>query len=110
MVNSIEKINNDIYQIKYYFLGLAEVYMYLIIGDDKCLLIDTGYGATDVMQYVRSVTELPVTVVNTHGHMDHIGGNHDFDEVYLSKKDWKLAVKSSDKIWLKEKIQHVMEK
>lgn len=104
--NEIIKIGDGIYQIKYYWLGIANVYMFLVIGGERALLIDTGYATTDVMNYVRRVTDKPVIPVNTHGHFDHIGGNGVFQEVYLSEKDWKTARDHSDREYLQRMLQH----
>ena len=56
----------------------------LIIGKNKALLFDTGSGIDDIKEAVKNITDLPLMVINSHGHFDHIGGNSQFDEVYLS--------------------------
>lgn len=58
-----------------------EVISYLVLGEDRAALIDTGNGIGDIKTLVDGLTELPVMVVNTHTHGDHIGGNHQFNEV-----------------------------
>ncbi|NLG23735.1 MAG: MBL fold metallo-hydrolase, partial [Clostridiales bacterium] len=63
---------------------------YLVTGTRRALLIDTLNGAEDLAQIVRERTALPVTVVDTHGHLDHIYGNVFFDEAYLHPADWPL--------------------
>lgn len=63
---------------------------YLVTGEDKALLIDTGWGIGDLAGLVRSLTALPITVVLTHGHPDHILGGMQFPEVYLSDEEQKL--------------------
>lgn len=67
------------------------VFLYLVTGSKKALLIDTGCGIGDVKSYVESLTDLPLTVVCTHGHMDHAGGADFFDEVFLNCADWELT-------------------
>lgn len=104
--NEIIKIGDGIYQIKYYWLGIANVYMFLIIGRERALLIDTGYSTTNVMKYVRHITAKPIIPVNTHGHFDHIGGNGVFQKVYLSEKDWRTAREQSDRDYLQTMLQH----
>ena len=52
----------------------------LILGKTKALLIDTGYGYGDLKSVVRSLTGLPLCVVNTHCHLDHAGGNYLFQK------------------------------
>lgn len=63
---------------------------YLITGTVRALLIDCGTGLCDLTQAVRSVTELPLTVAATHGHVDHIGGAAQFEEVFLHRNDCRL--------------------
>lgn len=104
--NEIIQIGDGIYQIKYYWLGMANVYMFLVVGEEKALLIDTGYSTTHALDYVRRVTDKPVTVVCTHGHYDHIGGNADFDAVYMSDKDLNTAKEHSDYEHLKRMMAH----
>ncbi|ADL53910.1 MBL fold metallo-hydrolase [Clostridium cellulovorans] len=65
--------------------GMATAY--LIIGKDKALLIDTGMGFNNLYSVVKGITELPLVVVNTHGHCDHVWGNYQFEEAYISDKD-----------------------
>lgn len=48
--------------------------MFLLEGDEKALLIDTGTGVFDIPELVRQLTNKPVMVALTHGHIDHAGG------------------------------------
>lgn len=64
---------------------------YLVVGERKALVIDTMNGYEDVRAVARSVTDLPLMVVNTHGHCDHISGDIYFDEVYIHPLDMELA-------------------
>jgi glyoxylase-like metal-dependent hydrolase (beta-lactamase superfamily II) len=104
--NEIVRLTDGIYQIKYYWLGIANVYAYLIIGEERALLIDTCYSITGISNYVRQVTSLPVDVVNTHGHFDHIGGNAEFENIYLSGRDLDTAKEHSDYQCLKEMMDN----
>jgi glyoxylase-like metal-dependent hydrolase (beta-lactamase superfamily II) len=54
---------------------------YLVEGDQRAVLIDTGLGLADVRAAAESLTDKPITVVNTHGHDDHRGGNWRFTDV-----------------------------
>lgn len=65
----------------------AHVCSSLIIGKEKALLIDTGYGFGPIKELIGSLTGLPLIVVNTHGHVDHTGGNEFFDKVYINPVD-----------------------
>lgn len=63
---------------------------YLICGSERALLVDTLNGEEDLMEIVRTLTQLPVTVVNTHGHCDHVYGNVFFGEAWLHPADEAL--------------------
>ena len=65
--------------------------MYVIEGSDSSLLIDTGLGAADLASFVKKLTLKPMIVVNTHGHPDHSGANHQFEKVYLGAGDIAAA-------------------
>jgi glyoxylase-like metal-dependent hydrolase (beta-lactamase superfamily II) len=55
----------------------------LLIGEDLAALIDTGCGVGDLRRVVSALTDLPVLVVNTHTHIDHLGGNPQFDRIAM---------------------------
>lgn len=61
---------------------------YLILGKEKALLIDTGFGIADLKSYVEKLTQLPLMVLNTHVHPDHSGGNRQFSTVYIGEHEW----------------------
>jgi glyoxylase-like metal-dependent hydrolase (beta-lactamase superfamily II) len=82
--------------------------MYLVEGDDKALLIDTGIGVADLARYVQTITKLPVIVVNTHGHPDHVGGNFQFSEVYTHPLDFELTGQFSSQTNHEHTIQQTM--
>ena len=77
----------------YYRIGSPEaVFSYLIIGTERAMLIDTGYGLGDLAAEIREITNLPLVIVNTHGHCDHVGGNARFNvPCYMHPADWPLA-------------------
>jgi len=58
-----------------------EVISYLILGSRSALLFDTGLGIGRIARVVKELTSLPVTVLNSHTHFDHVGGNADFDRI-----------------------------
>ncbi len=62
-----------------YGISSGLVMSYLIVGKTGAMLIDTAYGFEDISQVVKEITSLPITVVNSHGHIDHSGGNFYFD-------------------------------
>lgn len=58
-------------------------YSYLICGEKKALMVDAGMSLGNLRAYAEQFTDLPIMVVDTHGHFDHTGGNGYFDEVYV---------------------------
>jgi glyoxylase-like metal-dependent hydrolase (beta-lactamase superfamily II) len=60
-----------------------EVISYLVIGKEKAALIDTGCGIGNVRTLSEEFTELPIMIVNTHSHYDHIAQNYMFEEVAI---------------------------
>lgn len=82
------KVSNDTYVLTNRWGNFC----YLLLGSEKAMLIDTGYGEGNIRELVESITELPIVVVNTHGHCDHVGGNFYWDECYCGKNAEKDVV------------------
>lgn len=75
----------------------------LVTGSSGALLVDTCCGLGDLRGLVAELCPLPLTVVNTHGHQDHIGGNYQFDRVLLPRQDLAVArLNTSD--YVKRKV------
>jgi glyoxylase-like metal-dependent hydrolase (beta-lactamase superfamily II) len=68
-----------------------EVISYLVLGTERAALIDTGMGIGNIQDEVECLTGLPVMVVNTHGHYDHVGDDHRFAEVWAFDDDHEVA-------------------
>jgi glyoxylase-like metal-dependent hydrolase (beta-lactamase superfamily II) len=64
---------------------------YLITGEKQALLFDTGMGISNVKKVVDELTKLPVIVLNSHTHNDHVGGNWQFETVYGMDTDFTRA-------------------
>jgi glyoxylase-like metal-dependent hydrolase (beta-lactamase superfamily II) len=58
-----------------------EIISYLIVGSDSALLFDSGNGIGDIKSVVDTLTDLPVIVINSHSHPDHVGGNYQFEDI-----------------------------
>ncbi len=58
-----------------------EVISFLVVGNERALLFDTGLGIGNIRGVTDALTDLDILVLNSHTHYDHIGGNHLFDEV-----------------------------
>lgn len=91
---TVEQIDKETYVISEY-KHWEETHCYLLIGKKKALLIDTGMGIANIKEVVDTLTDLPVEVVATHVHSDHIGGHKLFEHV---------AVHKAELSWLSEKF------
>lgn len=60
---------------------------FLIVGEEKALLIDCGVGIGDLKSVVERITDKPYEVVASHNHMDHIGGADAFNEIWMHEND-----------------------
>lgn len=67
-----------------------EVISYLIIGENSAILFDTGMGIANIRSEVEKLTNLPVTVINSHSHYDHIGGNSLFRQILAYNNVWEI--------------------
>ena len=57
--------------------------MYLLEGAERALLIDTGWGSGTLRAYVERLTDRPVEVVITHGHLDHSGSCGEWESAMM---------------------------
>lgn len=58
-----------------------EVVSFLIEGEDRALLFDSGLGIGNIREVVAALTDLELVVLNSHTHYDHVGGNYQFDHI-----------------------------
>ena len=86
------------YQVKEWKPGVYRIFSPecvhedLIVGTEKALLLDTGWGLGDLKRTVRKITDKPLILVNSHGHVDHANGNTQFEEpVYIHPRDMELC-------------------
>lgn len=78
----VYKIEPEIYV--FYEPGqFEEALSYLVVGKEKAALIDTGCGIGNVKLLAEEFTRLPIQVVNTHSHYDHVSQNYLFREIAL---------------------------
>ena len=86
---TVEKIDSDTFAISEY-RHWEETHCYLLCGKEHAALIDTGLGVADIKNVVDELTALPVQVLTTHVHWDHIGGHGRFHSisVHEAEKDW----------------------
>jgi len=82
-----EEIAEHSWMIRNGFVPYTPALCYLIEGRDRALLIDTMMGWGDLNAYCRTLTDKPITLVNTHAHPDHTGGNFHFDACWIHHLD-----------------------
>ena len=89
---TVEQIDADSYvisELKHW----EETHCYLLCGSERAILIDTGLGVENIREIVGRLTNLPVIVILTHAHWDHIGGLGQFET---------FAVHEEEALWLKK--------
>ncbi len=69
------------------FTDVSGSKQYLLIGNEKAALIDTGYGCGDLKGLVKKHTDKPIVVLITHAHRDHAMGAGPFGAAYMSPLD-----------------------
>ena len=81
--------------------GMGDPWIYLILGPEKAMLIDTGFGVGDLKGLVNEISgNMPLIVVNTHCHFDHSWGNFQFERVYCHEHEVPcLKAKQNPHIW-----------
>ena len=79
LVDTIDATTYAIGEPRYY----QGNYSYLIVGNDRAVLFDAGTGNRDIVPVVRALTALPVTVIPSHLHFDHVGALGRFERTAL---------------------------
>ena len=88
---TVQQIDHSTYAISEYG-HWEKVHSFLLIGEHKAALIDTGNGIDNIKRVVDQLTDLPIIVITTHVHWDHIGSHGQFDEIYVheAEMNWLL--------------------
>ncbi len=82
MDHEIIRINENSWRIED-----GGVRMFLLTGSERALLIDSGMNIRDAKDIAQGLTSLPLSLLNTHADIDHIGSNGQFDEFYMHPAD-----------------------
>jgi len=87
----------EVYEVSDGVLAIVEPFhfeetiSFLVTGSERAVLIDTGMGVGDIRAEAERLTCLPITVINTHWHYDHIGGNYQFKDVWAYDNDFEVG-------------------
>lgn len=84
-----EKVRDDFYIVTESYGVNSCFRIYVLIGEDKIAVIDTGAGAQSGLRryietFITGKTPKPMIALLTHTHPDHVGGAPLFDEVYVN--------------------------
>ncbi len=60
------------------------VRFFLLMGTERALLVDSGMQTRNAKELAEALTDLPLSLLNTHADPDHIGSNGEFDEFYMN--------------------------
>jgi len=90
----VKKLDEHTWQIAE-IRGDMIVYLYLLEGEERAAMIDTGLGYIDLKAEIARLTDKPVFVINTHCHVDHIGNNN-FDQIYIGAPDQPGYIREID--------------
>ena len=66
------------------------VRFFLLTGTERALLIDSGMMVNNAKDIAQELTDLPVSLLNTHADRDHIGSNEQFETFYMHPAEEKL--------------------
>jgi glyoxylase-like metal-dependent hydrolase (beta-lactamase superfamily II) len=105
------QVEEDVYRISEPFIavephvGVTTVNMYLVIGQERAVLIDSGTGIADVTAEIGKITTQPCSVLNTHYHWDHIGANFLFSESAIHEDEVELVVQEPDVSFVRKAMQ-----
>lgn len=80
---------------------------YLVVGEDKAAMVDSGMGIGSLMEKIREITDLPVRLILTHGHPDHGGGSAEFDSVSLWEADFDVYKQMASKEFRIKDVSHM---
>ena len=64
---------------------------YLVVGEEKALLFDLAINQENLWDYACSLTDRPVQLVLSHGHVDHIFYLNKREEVWLHPDDMDMV-------------------
>lgn len=101
-----EKVTDRITRI----YGICTELMYLVEGEEKAALLDTGSGFGSLRAVVEKLTDKPVIVLLTHGHTDHAMGAAEFPEVYMNHEDDYIYIPHGEKSFRLEGLEMSPEK
>ena len=63
---------------------MENAYVISVEGNSECLVVDPSFDSVSLKQEIEANGLVPVAILNTHGHSDHIAGNSTIKDAYPS--------------------------
>lgn len=101
---SFSDMGNGVYDFECPPVGF---HCYLVVGSERAVMVDTGMGIGSLMEKIREITDLPVSVILTHGHPDHGGGTAEFDKVEMWENDFDVYEKMASREFRIQDVGHM---
>ncbi|WP_339221950.1 MBL fold metallo-hydrolase [Paenibacillus sp. FSL H8-0332] len=83
---TVTAIDNSTFAISEYG-HWEQVHSFLLLGTYRAALIDTGLGIGNIRSITSQLTTLPIDVLTTHIHTDHIGSHGEFERILVHEED-----------------------
>ena len=85
--------------------------IYLLLGPEKALLIDTGSGLFPIKPVVDNlIKNRELMVINTHSHFDHRGSNDEFETIYIHENEVRITSMPFDISMLKNSPKEIVQR
>lgn len=85
---TIQKVSSGVYSIEQ-----EMVRCFLILGQSRAILLDTGAEPCDLLGLIHSVTKLPLLVIHTHGDGDHTANDGLFSDIYAHPAEFPVILR-----------------
>lgn len=72
--------------------------IYILEGQDKTMVIDSGHIVTDLPSKVSKISPKPQILALTHAHPDHAGSIDQYDTIYVNRKELEFIPNYKGKI------------
>ena len=83
-------------------VGYLETNCYLIINNDKCIIVDPGAESKRIIETIEKLNLTPVAIFITHYHFDHVNGLEKINNKYNVKVYDYKDYENDDKLYIVE--------
>lgn len=82
----------------------GHVSFFLLIGDEKALLIDSGMQTKNAKELAMEFTDKPIELLNTHADLDHIASNQEFEWTYMHPNELMQYTGKIKPVWDQDQL------